>query len=246
MKKTNDGAAQWWSEDKGFYMILLLCVAAVAVAAYVLFVSPDTVETDPLDGYVYEADDSVTASDTLDRVPAMDTSGDTAQEDTDEAEQTLAAADAGDGDEAAPAEKQTADTAAQLTFTPPTDGEISRAFSGDTLEYDETTRDWRTHTGTDYAGEEGDAVCAIADGTVIETGEDAIYGKYVTISHADGLESKYAGLDDISVSEGDSIAGGTQIAVLGSEPMPLEEAQGTHLHLEVTKEGEAINAADLF
>ena len=72
MKKTNE-AARWWSEDKGFYMILLLCVLAVAVAAYVLFASPQTAEADPMDGYLYEADDSVSASEPLDGVPAMET-----------------------------------------------------------------------------------------------------------------------------------------------------------------------------
>ena len=72
MKKSN--GAQWWNEDKSFYMILMLCLMAIAVAAYVLFALPTSSETeDPMDGYLYEADDSVTASETLDRVPALDT-----------------------------------------------------------------------------------------------------------------------------------------------------------------------------
>ena len=72
MKKSN--GAQWWNEDKSFYMILMLCLMAIAVAAYVLFALPTSSETeDPMDGYLYEADDSVTASEALDRVPALDT-----------------------------------------------------------------------------------------------------------------------------------------------------------------------------
>ena len=240
MKKTNDGAVRWWSEDKGFYMILLLCVLAVAVAAYVLFVSPQTEEVDPMDGYLYEADDSVTASEPVDNVPVSDaTSQDESEAETDDAEP------------AEPAETDTAEdepaeqTTAALTFTVPMTNDITRAYSGDTLEYDETTRDWRTHDAADYGGETGDAVCAIADGTVTLVGDDAIYGKYVVLSHAQGMNSLYAGLDEITIEEGDSVTGGKQFAVLG-DPMPLEAEQGVHLHLAVTKDGEPVDPAGLF
>ena len=40
MKRTN-GGAQWWSEDKSFYLALMLCLAAIAVAAYLLFAFPN-------------------------------------------------------------------------------------------------------------------------------------------------------------------------------------------------------------
>ena len=211
MKKTNE-AARWWSEDRGFYMILLLCVLAVAVAAYVLFASPQTVEADPMDGYLYEADDSVSASEPLDRVPAMETEP---AEDTDDSADAQAA-------EAAADTEQEKDEPAELT-----------------------ARDWRTHEGADYAGEEGDAVRAIADGTVLRVGDDTIYGKYVILSHTQDMNSLYAGLDNITVSEGDSVKGGDQLAELGS-PMPLEQALGVHLHLAVTKEGNAVDPAGLF
>lgn len=240
MKKTNE-AARWWSEDKGFYMILLLCVLAVAVAAYVLFASPQTAEADPMDGYLYEADDSVSASEPLDGVPAMETETAEDTEDAAEAEEAETTAAAEDAEQDEPAEQ----TAAALTFTPPMDADVSHAFSGDTLEYNETTRDWRTHEGADYAGEEGDAVCAIADGTVLRVDDDTIYGKYVILSHAQDMNSLYAGLDHITVSEGDSVKGGDQFAELGS-PMPLEEALGVHLHLAVMKEGDAVDPAGLF
>ena len=241
MKKTND-AARWWSEDKGFYMILLLCVMAVAVAAYVLFVSPQTVEVDPTDGYLYEADDSVSASEPLDRVPAMET--ETAAEQTEETQEDAEAPTAPTGTEQAE-QDEPEQTVAVLTFTPPMDTDISHAFSGDTLEYNETTRDWRTHDGVDYAGEEGDEVRAIADGTVLRVGEDTIYGKYVVLSHAQDMNSLYAGLDDVTVSEGDSITGGDSFAKLGS-PMPLEQDLGVHLHLVVTQKGSTIDPASLF
>lgn len=236
MKKSNDGAARSLPEDKGFYMILFLCVAAVAVAAWVLFSSPSTVEADPMDGYMYEADDSVSVSEPLENVPSTQTE---AEESAESSEQTAEEEPA--EETAKPVETQPA----ALTFTPPMDADISRAFSDNALVYNETTGDWRTHDGADYAGSAGDAVCAIADGTVLSVGDDAIYGKYVILSHAQDMASLYAGLDEISVSEGDSVDGGTQIAVLG-QPMPLEYSDGVHLHIAVTKDDTAINPASLF
>lgn len=242
MKKTNGGAVRWWSEDKGFYMILLLCVLAVAVAAYVLFVSPQTEQVDPLDGYMYEAEDSVTASEPVDDMPIMDR---TPQTDTTQSDESAEEEPETANEVQESTEEETEQTAAALTFTIPIERDISRAYSGDTLEYDETTRDWRTHDAADYSGKQGDAICAIADGTVTMVGDDAIYGKYVVISHAQDMSSLYAGLNEISVKEGDNISGGKQIAVLG-DPMPLEAEQGVHLHLAVTKAGEPVDPASLF
>lgn len=254
MKKANSGTARWWSEDKGFYMILLLCVLAVAVAAYVLFVSPQTEETDPMDGYLYEADESVAASQPLEDVPVAEEEGEQTEQ---AAAETEPAAEETIEQTAEPVEQQKTEpetpeektaeekTTPDLTFTPPVEGDVSRKYSGDTLEYDETTRDWRTHDAADYSGNKGDAVCAIANGTVTTVGEDAIYGKYVVLSHAQGMNSLYAGLDDITVAEGDSVPGGKQFAVLG-EPMPLEAEQGVHLHLAVTKDEEMVDPTGLF
>ena len=72
MKRTN-GGAQWWSEDKSFYLALMLCLAAIAVAAYLLFAFPNgTSDDDTMQAQEYQADDSVTASEALERIPAMD------------------------------------------------------------------------------------------------------------------------------------------------------------------------------
>lgn len=67
MKRTN-GGAQWWSEDKSFYLALMLCLAAIAVAAYLLFAFPNgTSDEDTMQAQEYQADDSVTASEALQR-----------------------------------------------------------------------------------------------------------------------------------------------------------------------------------
>ena len=231
MKKPNEGAAHSLTEDKGFYLILFLCIAAVAVAAWVLFASPAPVEADPLDGYLYEADDSVHVSDPVEQMPV--------EQPDEPVDETPAEPPA------AQPEKPAEPKVKELVFTPPMDSDVSHAFSGDTLEYNETTCDWRTHDGVDYAGQAGDAVCAVADGTVLHIGDDAIYGKYIILSHTGEINSLYAGLDKICISEGDTVSGGNKIAVLG-EPMPLEYADGVHLHFAVTKKNVAIDPVSLF
>lgn len=233
MKRTN-GGAQWWSEDKSFYVVLLLCLAAIAAAAYLLFAFPSGTTDETMQAEEYQADDSVTASEALERIPAMDPQpAETPQESetqTEEEEQ---------------AEQPVQQTAAALTAAPPMDSKITQDFSDDTLIYNETTGDWRTHEAVDYAGKIGDAVHAAADGTVLAVGEDPVLGNYITISHAQGLTSLYAGIKDPAVSEGDSVTQGQQIAVLG-DPMPLEEKQGVHLHFAVSGEQGQKDPAELY
>lgn len=233
MKRTN-GGAQWWSEDKSFYVVLLLCLAAIAVAAYLLFAVPSGTTDETMQAEEYQADDSVTASEALERIPAMDPQPAEKQQEsetqTEEAEQT---------------EQPVQQTAAAQTVAPPMDSEVTQDFSQDTLTYNETTGDWRTHEAIDYAGKKGDAVQAAADGTVLAVGEDAVLGKYLTISHVHGFTSLYAGIADPTVSEGDSVTQGQKIAVLG-DPMPLEEKQGVHLHFTISADGEAKNPNQLY
>ena len=224
MKKSNDGAAHPLLRDKGFYAVLLACIAAAALAAWVLFASPAPAEADPMDGYLYEADDSLSVSEPLEQVEKQP--------------------DPPADDEPQPQPRQEP-AVPQPVFTPPMQTDISRPFSGDRLVYNRTTEDWRTHNGADYAGKAGDAVCAVTDGTVLTVGEDAIYGKYIILSHAGDMSSLYAGLDSITVSEGEAVAGGKQMAVLG-DPMPLEFSDGVHLHFAVTKDHSCIDPASLF
>ena len=233
MKRTN-GGAQWWSEDKSFYVVLLMCLAAIAVAAYLLFAFPSGTTDETMQAQEYQADDSVTASEALERIPAMDPQPAQKQQ---ESETQDAATEQ--------AEQPVQQTAAALTVVPPMDSDITQDFSKDTLTYNETTGDWRTHEAIDYAGKEGDAVQAAADGTVLAVGEDPVLGKYITISHVQGFTSLYAGIADPTVSEGDFVTQGQKIAVLG-DPMPLEEKQGAHLHFAVSADGEAKDPKQLY
>lgn len=86
-------------------------------------------------------------------------------------------------------------------------------------------------------GEKGDAVYAVADGTILETGFDATYGYYVILNPADGLTVKYCHLSEILVEAQDVVAKGDKIAKVGATGM----ATGPNLAFFVYQNGEPIN-----
>jgi hypothetical protein len=93
------------------------------------------------------------------------------------------------------------------------------------------------HKGVDIGVPTGTEIRAGQDG-VATTGYDAGgYGYYVTIENADGLVSKYAHCSELLVSNGQSVAIGDVIALVGS----TGNSTGPHLHLEVLKNGQYLN-----
>lgn len=135
--------------------------------------------------------------------------------------------------------------AAQKTayFALPLENGIIKEFSKGELVKNATTGDWRTHTGADYKGVEGDPVKAIYNGTVTEVTEDALWGTVVTVDHTSGIIAEYRGLQKGSVPEpGTEIKINDKIGTLGE--IPIEKADGAHLHLEIYKNGTAVSPAD--
>lgn len=115
----------------------------------------------------------------------------------------------------------------------PVNGEVLNPFSGGELVKSATTGIWQTHNGVDLAASIGDSVVSMAAGTVQSVKNDALWGVCVTIDHGAGLVSRYCGLAaDVTVSEGDTITGGTVLGAVGSTA-EAESAEPSHLHFEV-------------
>lgn len=95
------------------------------------------------------------------------------------------------------------------------------------------------HTGDDYAASgsndgSGSPVLAGESGVVIDAGSDPLgYGNYVRILHPNGYSTLYGHNSSLSVREGDCVAIGQEIAKAGS----TGNSTGTHIHLEVRKDG---------
>ncbi len=95
----------------------------------------------------------------------------------------------------------------------------------------------RFHKGIDIAGRKGSSIETIASGFVTFAGHKGGYGNVVEIHHSDSLKSRYAHLNTILVKKGSVVRQGEKIATLGA----TGRVTGPHLHLEVWKNGSAVN-----
>lgn len=112
----------------------------------------------------------------------------------------------------------------------PVKGRISSPFG---RRDDPFTDEASLHSGLDIAAEQGSPISAAFCGTVKKMGEDKIAGKYILLSHADGLETFYCHCSEIIAPVNAVIRRGETIALVGSTGM----STGPHLHFEVRING---------
>lgn len=131
-----------------------------------------------------------------------------------------------------------------ILLEPPAPGTIAKDYSQDELLYSETMEDWRVHLGVDFAAREGDPVCAAADGTVESVSQDGMLGVCVILSHAEGIKTLYANLQEGSAAPvGTQLKTGETVGKVGSSA-PLELAEPPHLHFAVLRREEPVNPHD--
>lgn len=99
------------------------------------------------------------------------------------------------------------------------------------------------HNGVDLIAPQGDAVLAVADGTVTDViSSRKGLGNVVEITHPGGYVTRYAHLADIAVSRGQKVARGRRIASVGISGNSF----APHLHFEMLKDGEYLDPVDCF
>jgi murein DD-endopeptidase MepM/ murein hydrolase activator NlpD len=88
----------------------------------------------------------------------------------------------------------------------------------------------------------GAAIAAATAGTVTFAGGNACcsYGLYVVVMSPDGIETLYAHLSAITVTQGETVEQGEQVGVIGSTGY----STGRHLHFEVIDNGVRQNPLD--
>lgn len=99
------------------------------------------------------------------------------------------------------------------------------------------TGDEEIHRGVDIAVPTGTMVHAAHDGTVMEAAYDSYYGNYVVITDSKGYTTKYAHMDSLNVSAGQSVKKGDNIGKSGN----TGSSTGSHLHIECLYNGEYYN-----
>ncbi len=119
-------------------------------------------------------------------------------------------------------------------FIKPANGSITYHWHDATYPFRDSLGE---HTGIDMAVSQGSRVKAAAVGTVIEvvngTGDQA---SYITISHGNGLITKYAHLSHLDVRIGDIVKQGDTIGYSGGKPGTPgagKFSNGAHLHFEI-------------
>lgn len=117
----------------------------------------------------------------------------------------------------------------------PVDNVIITQYFGNTAFAAAGAYKGKGHNGIDLGVHIGTPLKAALTGIVLGTGNtDAIkgcysFGKWILIKHANGLDTMYAHLSKISVSEGDSVSTGDVIGYSGETGY----ATGPHLHFGV-------------
>jgi len=73
---------------------------------------------------------------------------------------------------------------------------------------------------------------------VVRVVKDTALGRAITLDHGNGLETIYGHLDRVLVREGQRVARGQQMGLMGSTG---RRSTGPHLHYAVRKDGKYVN-----
>ncbi len=227
---------------KSYYAALVICLAMVGLACYFSYKQTanklseqlDSVSDDRLTTSVTKGSKQTKAVDVIEKQagvkkqPAVTTA---------QTENTVTSAT-----EATPEAVQNHQ---ERVFSIPLNGEILQDFSGSELVKNQTTGAWQTHNGVDIAGNAGDEVKAMTDGTVTDVIEDPLWGIVVVIDHNSGILGRYCSLNKgVTVEKGTKVEAGDVIGAIGNTA-DIESCMDTHLHFEVLKSENYVNPIDV-
>ena len=211
------------ANGKGYYIALILCAVAVGISGYLYYTSSNTEKTIQEQEVISPTQDPEIRED----VPVVATQP-----------QQQATAPV-----TQPTRPQVEAVPKKMQTVSPVEGEIISVYAMDSLTYNATTRDWRTHNGVDIAAEEGTEVRSAADGTVYTVYEDDTMGMTVVIRHEDGYVTTYSSLGEtVTVAPGDSVKAGQKIGCADTSAL-LESAIGCHVHFGVTRDNVPVDPA---
>jgi murein DD-endopeptidase MepM/ murein hydrolase activator NlpD len=121
---------------------------------------------------------------------------------------------------------------------------LRKAFLASPLEYSRITsgyggrvhpisRQFKNHTGVDYAAPTGTSVRTVGDGVVSFAGSQGGYGNVVEVKHQGGKSTLFAHLSRIGVKVGQKVEQGDVVGAVGTTGY----STGPHLHFEFRVSG---------
>jgi murein DD-endopeptidase MepM/ murein hydrolase activator NlpD len=255
---------------KGFYVVLILCVAAIGVSGYMLFfggpeddipgspslalVSPNPSPALPSAAPPVPSPSPVLPPPSPPRQlipspPPLPQSGapDPAEDAgvPDPAEDSVETAGSAEDIPDVPdvPDVPADEPVTETVFALPVSGNLLVPYSESADVFYEYLREWRYHPGVDLEANAGALVLCAADGVVKEVIESAArnMGTTVVVEHANGFETLYSNLSEtVSVRAGQTIAAGDTVGTVGSTAIS-ELALPPHLHFEILKNGEPVD-----
>lgn len=252
MKRYKHAKDKKLTERAGFYVAVSVCLMAVGMAVWSAYAALSGVLSDSADGKdgYFSSLSSTTAQ------AGQDMTGVTeAQSELSENENENSAAPT-EATESQPQEKtrgfalsetmadETRSTEAKSALNPmqavlkvsdnliyPVKSQkVIKEYSENSV-YNNTMKDYRSHTGCDFEAEKGENVYAMSSGTVNDISVSELYGVIVEINCGD-YSVYYCGLDsDLGIQENTEVNTGDTIGTVG--PIPSETEDGDHIHIEI-------------
>lgn len=237
MKKSFYNRFSDFIEGKGFYIVLALCLAAIGLSGWFLFSS--------LTGEQEEQPVGGTASITVTPAPTPAATVTPVKPTVTATPRPTATVPAVAATPSATVQPTPTPKSAPTSLTWPVQGEVLTNYSVETLAYDVTMADWRTHAGVDIAAAAGTEVRAPASGVVVKVTEDVMLGTTVVIDHGGDLTTTCANLASVpTVEVGDEVTVGDIIGSVGNTAI-AESALASHLHFSVEREGQSVDPMEL-
>lgn len=212
-------------KKEGFYVILFVCLCAVATVAAVTAgrnnsknSEEDNVALEQTEKEVVtqpeKPENALQVQENLEPVPTVQNDDDTAA-----------------------VSSQT-----EVSFKNPVEGTLGRAYSEDPV-YWATTNSYKNHLAMDVKAAEGTAVVAVSDGIVKKVDVNT-EGTYVEIDHQNGLTTVYGNLQEqVLVKVGDKVTAGQEIGAVGKTTNLAYEEYGDYLHFQVFQDGKEVDPA---
>lgn len=130
-------------------------------------------------------------------------------------------------------------------FVLPSGKKILKDYSNSVAVKSKTMNDWRVHNGVDFKAEEGDEVKAVQSGAVLAVYNSSLWGTIVEIDHGAGIVARYCGLaESLKIGVNDVVEQEQVIGYIGK--LPVEAADGAHLHFEILKDGAIADPLSIF
>ncbi len=231
----------------GAYIVLILCIISVAIAAAILLPSGGEKRSDAGKSDQTAQKTPEESSENNAQAPDSENKNDASAVSSDKDESFESLLDPLTGkpykNEAhsfeasiTPAPDFTAkpqeSTSPQVSLNPPVSGEVIWRFAMDELIYSKTLDQWTTHSGVDIACKKGDSVRAVDAGVIESVYNDTAFGVTVVIKHKNGHVTVYSNLaEEGLIKEGASVKVNDIIGKCG-DTSKFECESKSHVHFE--------------